>query len=119
MIFGKLAINPARSPAILDTATWDPASAWGVIQALDDVYWQSLQEAFVSRAPLPASGRLTPYAPSWGQHQGAFYGLAGLADGQQVFIKVGIGSAGTIPGRCSIKPDGCTISPAKSSSSCP
>jgi len=89
MRFGKLKINPARNPAILDTATWDPVNAWRMVQALDDAYWQSLQEAVAHGAPLPPAAGLIPYAPSYARYQGALYCLAGLADGQQVFLAIG------------------------------
>ena len=39
MRFGKLEINPALSPGVLDTATWDRAAAWAAIQAVEDGYW--------------------------------------------------------------------------------
>ena len=45
MRFGKLNINPAKNPAILDTATWDRAAAVAAVQAVDDAYWPTLLEA--------------------------------------------------------------------------
>jgi hypothetical protein len=89
MLVGKLDLNPAKNPAILDTATWEPARAWEWVQSLDEAYWSSLQEAAASGTALPARGGLTPFAASCVRHQGALYCLAGLPDGQQVFIQVG------------------------------
>ena len=89
MLFGKLDINPAKNPAVLDTATWEPVKAWKIVQALDDAYWRSLEDAAAKGAPLPAGGGLAPYTASCARHHGALYCLAGLADGQQVFLEMG------------------------------
>ena len=84
-------INPAKNPAILDTATWDRATAWAAVQAVDDAYWPALLAAAANGASLPATAGLTPYAASVTWHQGALYCLAGLPDGQQVFLEIGPG----------------------------
>ena len=89
MLVGKLNLNPAKNPAVLDTATWEPARAWEWVQSLDEAYWSSLQEAAAGGTTLPARGGLTPFAASCMRHQGALYCLAGLPDGQQVFLQVG------------------------------
>ncbi len=91
MRFSNLEINPAKNPAILDTATWDPESAWGVIQSLDDAYWQSVQRAIAQDNPLPVTDGFTPYTASSARHQGSVFFLAGLADGQQVFVEASTG----------------------------
>jgi len=92
MRFGKLEINPALNPGVLDTATWDRTAAWSAVQAVDDAYWPALADAAVSGAALPVSVGLTPYAPSFAWHQDTFYCLAGLPDGQQVFLEIGPGA---------------------------
>jgi len=89
MRFGKLDINPVRNPAVLDTATWDPAAAWIAVQAVDDAFWPALLKAAESGLPLPVSSGLTPHAPSCAWHEGTLYCLAGLADGQEVFLALG------------------------------
>ena len=35
MKFGRLEIDPALSPGVLDTATWDTAAAWTAVQAAE------------------------------------------------------------------------------------
>ena len=89
---GKLNINPARNPAILDTATWDREAAWAAIQAIEDAYWPALIEAATNGSSVPAAHGLTLYAPASVWHEGVFYCLAGLADGQQVFLEIGSGA---------------------------
>jgi hypothetical protein len=76
MRFGVLDINPAKNPAILDTATWDPPGAWQAVGGLGDAYWQSVQEA--GRAgcrrptgsprtppPVPATTATCSFWPAW------------------------------------------------------
>ena len=96
MRFGKLDINPALSPGILDTGTWDRAAAWAAVQAVDDSLWAALMEAAANGSPLPLAKGLTPYGPSFAWHQGTLHCLAGLADAQQVFLAMG-SDAGTGP----------------------
>ena len=89
MRFNQLEINPAKNPAVLDTATWDPAHAWEQVKALGADDWQALQEAAASRSPWPANPRLAQYPASEASYQGVSYGLAGLPDGQSVFLGTG------------------------------
>ena len=91
MRFGRLEINPALSPGVLDTATWDRAAAWAAIGAAEDGYWPVLAEAARSGAALPVTADLAPHAPSCVWHEDTLCCLAGLADGQQVFLAVGPG----------------------------
>jgi hypothetical protein len=89
MRFGKLEIAPALSPGVLDTATWDRDAAWAAIQAVEDAYWPALVEAAAAAAPLPATEGLMPYAPSCVWREGTLDCLAGLADGQLLFLEIG------------------------------
>jgi hypothetical protein len=89
MRFGKLELNPALSPGVLDTATWDLDAAWAAIQAIEDAYWSALIEAATSGSHLPAARGLTPHTPSSVWHEDTFYCLTSLADGQQVFLGIG------------------------------
>jgi hypothetical protein len=89
MQFNKLAINPAKNPAVLDTATWDPERAWSVIQSLSDTYWESIQQAAAQDSPLPIAADFTPSNESAATYGSSLFFLATLADGQQVFIEVG------------------------------
>ena len=89
MRFDKLEINPALNPGVLDTATWDRATAWTAIQAVADNVWPTLVEAARQTAPLPASGPLAPYTSSCAWYGGTLVCLASLIDGQQVFLAIG------------------------------
>ncbi|MCO6452771.1 MAG: hypothetical protein J5I90_18460 [Caldilineales bacterium] len=89
MKFGKLKINPALNPGVLDTATWDRDAAWVAVQAVDDTYWPGLMDAAATAAPLPVTASLTAYTGSATWHGDTLVCLTGLADGQQVFLAVG------------------------------
>ncbi len=97
--FGRLEINPESSPGVLDTGTWDRAAAWAAIEAVEAAYWSALIEAAANGVPLPATRDLRPHAPSSVWLEGVFYCLAGLADGQQVFLEIGSGTEGSGLGR--------------------
>ncbi|MHC4561100.1 MAG: hypothetical protein ACYS80_27800 [Planctomycetota bacterium] len=91
MKFGKFEIDPAKNPAVLDTATWNPKSAWDIIRSLEERYWQSIQEAIIRKQDLSISGSCSPYIASYARYKGCDFLLTNLADGQQVFIEIGSG----------------------------
>ena len=88
--FQKLRINPSTNPAILDTATWDPQAAWQAITQVGE-NWA------VANAALEAGNQWAgvpniPLQISSVVHRGAAkFFLAGLSDGQQVFVELGHG----------------------------
>jgi len=89
MKFGRLEINPAKNPAILDTATWDPKTAWNIINSIEETYWQSIHEAIIHERALSANEYCIPYTTSCARYGTRAFFLAGLADSQQVFLEIG------------------------------
>jgi len=89
MKFGKIEIDPAKNPAVLDTATWDPNSAWEMVRSLDETYLGLVQKAITQMSSLTAHEHCTPYAGSYSRYRGSDFCLFSLADGQQVFIEIG------------------------------
>jgi tagaturonate epimerase len=87
MKFGKLDLDPARSPGVLDTTTWDPESAWRIFANLDPGFWLGLADVVASGRPLPKAEGITFYLQT--RHDGCDYLLAGLADGQRAFLRLG------------------------------
>lgn len=85
--FGKLTLDPAKNPAVLDTATWDAQSAWSIINAIDDNYWQALQEAIAAHQPFPVNAVFTAYSGSYSRYQQRDFVLAELHDKQQVLLE--------------------------------
>ena len=99
MKFGVLEINPAKNPAILDTASWDPQGAWRVISSLDGAYWQSIRESLAQGSHLPGVESFTAHDSSCAHYQGRAYFLASLADGQQVFVELGNSDSESVLGK--------------------
>ncbi|MBN2325328.1 MAG: hypothetical protein JXQ30_16480 [Spirochaetes bacterium] len=86
MKFGKLDINPMKNPAVLDTATWDPKSAWRTVSGITD--WKSLKNIETSGI-IQEKKEPVVYTASRASHRGSTYFLMGLDDGQQVFVETG------------------------------
>lgn len=89
MRFGKIDINPAKNPAVLDTGTWDEENASRVVMSLDETYWQMVQDAVGAKSQLQIFNKLTPYSGSAATFQGSTFFLATLEDGQHVLIEIG------------------------------
>jgi hypothetical protein len=86
----NLHLDPTTNPAILDTATWDPARAWHAIEQVGDG-WRLAQAMLRNgdNSPVPTGVTL---AQGSVVHRGAAeFCLAGLPEGQQVFVEVGNG----------------------------
>jgi len=89
MIFGRINMNPAANPAVLDTATWDAEAAARLARAVDATYWQAVREGIARGFPLSRTNELIPFAGSAAMQGGQACFLAQLADGQQVFVSIG------------------------------
>ncbi len=98
MRFEKIEIDPRKNPAILDTATWEAESAWSIVSAVDESHWNSVLQAARQGRPLPVDKRCLVYAGSCAEHRKSMFFLAGLADGQQVFVQLATDSKDTILG---------------------
>jgi hypothetical protein len=98
MKFEKIEIDPRKNPAILDTATWEAASAWNTVSDVDESYWNSVSQAIREEHPLPVDKRCVVYGGSYAVYRKSIFFLSGLMDGQQVFIELGIDSKDTILG---------------------
>ena len=82
-------IDPRKNPAVLDTATWDPESAWGIVSAIEESHWQSIEKAVLQGNEPETDNRCAVYAASFARRFTSVYFLAGLPDGQQAFIELG------------------------------
>jgi hypothetical protein len=86
MRFEKIEIEPRKNPAVLDTATWKPKSAWNAVCAVNESYWNLVAKAVREGRLLPIGERCIVFAGSCAEYRASCFFLAGLADGQQVFI---------------------------------
>ncbi|NLX04034.1 MAG: hypothetical protein GXY33_02700 [Phycisphaerae bacterium] len=87
MRFDRLEMNPAKSPGVLDTATWDRRAAVRTFEALSGEYLERLGLAAKAGAGFPDDPRLIAYPGSVAAKDGRCVLLAGLADGQHVFVE--------------------------------
>jgi len=91
MRFGKLEIDPAVNPAVLDTVTWDPDQARRILSSVEKQYWHSVHRAVTEGSPLPGHDYCTAYRGSWARRGASVYSLGRLSDSQHVFIEIGPG----------------------------
>ncbi|MGD8499551.1 MAG: tagaturonate epimerase family protein [Phycisphaerales bacterium] len=89
MRFEKIEIDPQKNPAVLDTATWEPAGAWSTISTVEESCWNAVAKAVREKRRLPVDERCTVYAGSVAEYGTSVLFLAGLADGQHVFVDIG------------------------------
>jgi hypothetical protein len=93
----QLEFEPAHNPGVLDTATWDKNAAWQIACQEAD-YLAKLPRALKSGTALPVNEKLTIFPGSVVQRGEAFFVLAVLSDGQQVFIEIGDGGGAAVLG---------------------
>lgn len=89
MKFEKIEIDPRKNPAVLDTATWEPKSACRAVWAVDESYWNLVAKAVREGHSLPIDERCVVFAGSCAEYRESVFFLAGLADGQHVFVVLG------------------------------
>jgi hypothetical protein len=89
--FGALEIDPAKNPAVLDTATWDAGEAIRVLRSLKGGKWDALFAAAEKGTALPAGDRCTLYAGSYARVGSTEYALARLQDSQHLLVARGPG----------------------------
>ncbi len=90
-VTGKERIDPVRNPAILNTATWDGRNAFSIVEQAGDG-WLPVISAMPERQLPSKVNAITLYPGSWARHETSVFFLAGLPDGQQVFIQIGAGN---------------------------
>jgi hypothetical protein len=90
MKFETLEIEPQKNPAVLDTATWEPTSAWSCIDAIDESFLTQLSKAIREGHPLPSDKHCVVYAGSCAEYREKIFSLAKLIDGQHVLLEIGV-----------------------------
>ncbi|HKI70579.1 MAG TPA: hypothetical protein VKA67_13400, partial [Verrucomicrobiae bacterium] len=97
MKFGSLDLNPTENPAVLDTATWDPAAAWQALQ-LVNYDWPAIRKAILEGRDFASNLPCQLYKGSMVSKEHSAFLLAGLPDGQQVFLEIGPANGPHLPG---------------------
>jgi len=89
MRFGKVEIDPAVNPAVLDTVTWDLERAWRIVGFVEPSYWRAVHGAVVEGRDAAIHKSWVAYRESCAQQGGSAYFLVRLSDGQHVFVAIG------------------------------
>jgi hypothetical protein len=88
--FGKLELDPQRNPAVLDTATWDRDTAITAAFQEEESFWKKVVNSCGKNLDPPLQGKvLRIYPGSHAPDQGSDVFLGSLADGQELFIRIG------------------------------
>ena len=89
MRFGKIDIDPAVNPAVLDTVTWDPEGAWRTVGSVEPSYWRAVHKAVVEGQAAASHESCIVYRGSFAPHRARAHWLVRLCDGQHVFLTAG------------------------------
>lgn len=95
--FQHLRVDPATNPAILDTATWNSASAWRTVDQIGE-NWLAAQSALAAGNPWAGTPEIRLQISSVVQRGAASFFLAELPDQQQIFIELGLGGGRNVLG---------------------
>jgi hypothetical protein len=95
--YGAFELDPSRSPAVLDTTSWDRGKAWAQVRAVGDGFWRRVA-ANPAAADL-ATPHCTVHPGSLASSDGERTVLATLPDGQDVFLRFGMRAASRALGR--------------------
>ena len=95
MLFGKLELDPARSPAVLDTATWDRDAACREVTGRRAL-WSALYRDLAAGTARARGSAGAPFPRAVIVEPSRLHCLAALADGQRAFVRVG-GPGGESP----------------------
>jgi hypothetical protein len=87
-VSGALPFDPAVNPAVLDTATWDPAAAESVLRGVESEALESLSRALREGGALPNIPAVELYEGSRTAADSGQFVIAGLKDGQQVLLEI-------------------------------
>ncbi len=91
--FGALALDPAVNPAVLDTATWDPAAAIAAAAGLGE-RWAQAQRAIRAGMSFSDPAVQVPLAAAV-VRPATIYAIACLADGQRLIAHFGATNGST------------------------
>jgi hypothetical protein len=86
MTFGRLQIDPALNPAVLDTATWQPEAVVAALTAATVAAWNRVRRQAQSGAVPSGVGHFTFGVPGPLPAAAGTWAVARLEDGQQALL---------------------------------
>ncbi|PKL19870.1 MAG: hypothetical protein CVV48_15880, partial [Spirochaetae bacterium HGW-Spirochaetae-4] len=89
--FGKLQIDPATNPSVLDTGTWDAEKIASLCKKLPTSFYEEIVQRSNGRQtdPNPVAQEISCHTASVALHGGAVYGMLEFADKQTAFVMIG------------------------------
>jgi hypothetical protein len=94
--FGKIVLDPARNPAVLDTLTWDADSFLRYATSPGRVFWDQINAAARNRRKIEPSPFLMLHENSVGAVGESRFLLAESDDGQQALVEFTKDSRGVL-----------------------
>lgn len=89
--FGKLQIDPATNPSVLDTGTWDTEKIASLCKKLPTSFYDEIAQRSNGRQtdPNPVAQEIACHTSSVSLYGGAVYGMLEFADKQTAFVMIG------------------------------
>jgi len=85
--FGQLRIDPAKNPAVLDTATWEEAAVRDRIQAAGPEWGNLLADSLAGGRDCPPHSDIAVYSGSAGRQGSSDFVMLGFSDSQYAFAE--------------------------------
>jgi hypothetical protein len=95
--FGRIALDPSRNPAVLDTLTWDADAFVRRAAALSPAFWEKAGADIRAGLQPPSAPGLALHGRSVCEDGGCRYILAEAEDGQHSVVEFARGTPGSLP----------------------
>jgi hypothetical protein len=95
--FGALDMDPAKSPGVLDTATWNPAAVLDAVRAVGE-RWRAVQAPAPAEAARSLGEGVSVAGGSVVRRDRTVFFVARLPDRQEAILAVGPGDGGVVLG---------------------
>ena len=96
--FGKLNIDPAVNPAVLDTGSWDTDKLASLCKKLPDQFLEEIVTGATGSNPSQnhVAGDVVCHASSIAMHEGIVYAMLEFSDKQTAFVAIGSKETGVL-----------------------
>jgi len=85
--FGKIEMNPALNPAVLDCLTWNKVSVISCVKSRGAEFWAKANKAVRNKEEPPVSDGVRLYESSIGYHGRNAFVLSQFGDGQHAIVE--------------------------------
>lgn len=85
-LLSRIGLDPARNPAVLDTASWDSEKIRIYLGRIHDNFWEDVMQALKSGKEFPSNPNITFFHDSLACTEKGNYVLAKFMDGQHILL---------------------------------